>query len=171
MIDTEKLGRPWREKPRTLYRSVRSVLPHFCTPISRLTLSSPHTRFHILPFSSIFQSHSRRRHHLSHSGHIADPMSLGRPKVDLPSSVLVSTHKVSSPIDHADMVARVLPQLLQWPATTPYSYMTPFKYPGRPSAFVLSVQPRCMHGVYIRSHMSNDTPPRSADFVKSRALS
>jgi len=75
-------------------------------------------------------------------------MSLGRPKVVLPSSVLVSTHKVSSPIDYADMVARVLPQILQWPAaTTPYSYMTPFKHPGRPSALALSVQPRCIHSL------------------------
>jgi len=49
-------------------------------------------------------------------------------------------HKVSSPIDHADMVARILPQLLQWPAATiPLLVLCPFKYPGRPSALALSV--------------------------------
>jgi len=94
----------------------------------------------------MFQPHGGCHHHLGHSEHMADPMSLERPKMDLPSSVLVSTHKVLSPIDHADMVARVLPQLLQWPAaTTLYSYMTPFKYPGRPSALALSVQPWCIY--------------------------
>jgi len=96
-------------------------------------------------------------------------MSLGRPKVDLPSSVLVSTHKVSSPIDHADMVARVLSRLLQWPAaTTPLLVLCPSNIPAGPLHLRLAFS----HGVlYIRSHMSNDTPPRSADFVKLRALS
>jgi len=118
-----------------------SVLPRFCTPISRLTLSSPHTRFHILPYFSLMVD-------VAIICLIADPMSLKRPKIDLPSFVLVSTHNVSSPIDHADMVARVLPQLLRWPAaTTLYSYMTPFKHPGRPSTLALSVQPRCIYSL------------------------
>jgi len=99
---------------------------------------------------------------------IADPMSLKRPKMDLPPSVLVSTHKVSSHIAHADMMARILPQLLQWPtATTLYSYYVPSNIPAGPLHLRLAFS----HAVYIRSHMSNDTPPRSADFVKLRALS
>ena len=79
----------------------------------------------------MFQPHDRRRHHLSHLEQIADPISLKRPKMDLPSSMLVSTHKVSSPIAHADMMARVLPQLLQWPAaTTPLLLHDPLQTSG-----------------------------------------
>jgi len=77
---------------------------------------------------------------------MADLHVVTQPKMDLPSSVLVSTHKGSSPFDDAD-VARVLPQLR---TSSPYSYHDSLQTSRQDGPPYLHLA--LSHGAYTRSH-------------------